>query len=100
MFPRFASYAASKAYVVHLGNNLRSELGRRNVRVTTLEPGIVDTELQDHIDDVEVRRRLGATRDGIEWLKPADIAEVLAFVVSRPPRVNLSEVAILPTRQP
>ncbi len=100
VFPGFASYAASKAYVVHLGNNLRAELGRKNVRVTTLEPGIVETELQDHIGNDEVRARLAATRDRIEWLNPADVAEVLTFVVSRPARVNLSEVAILPTQQP
>jgi NADP-dependent 3-hydroxy acid dehydrogenase YdfG len=100
LFPGFASYAASKAYVVHLGNNLRAELGPKNVRVTTLEPGIVETELQGHIGNEAVRARLAGTRDRIEWLTAADVAEVLTFIVSRPARVNLSEVAILPTRQP
>lgn len=46
LFPTFSVYAASKAYVTHFGKTLRAELGPRSVRVTTLEPGIVDTELQ------------------------------------------------------
>jgi len=99
LFPTFSSYAASKAYVIHLGNNLRAELGPKNVRVTTIEPGIVATELQDHIADNSVRERLAGTRETIDWLTPADIASVIAFAVGLPSRVNLSEIAILPTRQ-
>ena len=99
LFPTFSSYAASKAYVIHLGNNLRAELGPKGVRVTTIEPGIVATELQDHIADVSVRKRLAGTRETIEWLTPADVASVIAFAVGLPSRVNLSEIAILPTRQ-
>jgi NADP-dependent 3-hydroxy acid dehydrogenase YdfG len=98
-FPTFSVYAGSKAYVVHYGNNLRAELGPKNVRVTTIEPGIVETELQSHIDDERVRARLQGTRQAIDWLKPEDVASLVAFVVGQPSRVNLAEVAILPTRQ-
>lgn len=99
LFPTFSVYAASKAYVSHFGRNLRAELGPRGVRVTTLEPGIVDTELQGHIPDGGVRARLEGTREQIEWLQPSDLAELVEFVVTRSPRVNLAQVAILPTRQ-
>ena len=99
LFPTFSAYAASKAYAIHLGNNLRTELGPKNVRVTTIEPGIVATELQEHIADDAVRRRLSATRETIEWLTPADVARVVIFAVGLPARVNLPEIAILPTRQ-
>ena len=99
VFPTFSVYAASKAYVAHYGSNLRAELGPRNVRVTTIEPGIVETELQSHIEDERVRARLQGTRQAIEWLTPADVAAVVAFIVAQPPRVNLAEIAILPTRQ-
>jgi NADP-dependent 3-hydroxy acid dehydrogenase YdfG len=99
VFPTFSVYAASKAYVVHYGNTLRAELGPRNVRVTTIEPGIVATELQSHIEDERVRARLEGTRQAVEWLTPADVAAVVAFVVTQPARVNLAEIAILPTRQ-
>jgi NADP-dependent 3-hydroxy acid dehydrogenase YdfG len=99
LFPTFSVYAASKAYVIHLGNNLRAELGPKDVRVTTIQPGIVGTELQSHIDDENVRGRLAATRDTIEWLTPQDVAEVVAYAVGLPARVNLPEITILPTRQ-
>jgi len=100
LFPTFSVYAASKAYVTHFGNTLRAELGPRNVRVTTLEPGIVDTELQGHIADERVRERLQGTRQTVEWLQPQDIAELVCFVARQPARVNLAQIAILPTRQP
>lgn len=100
LFPTFSVYAASKAYVTHFGNTLRAELGPRNVRVTTLEPGIVETDLQSHIDDSRVRERLQSTRQTVEWLQPDDIAELVSFVVRLPPRVNLAQIAVLPTQQP
>ncbi|WP_328603402.1 SDR family oxidoreductase [Amycolatopsis sp. NBC_00345] len=100
LFPGFSVYAATKAYVIQLGANLRAELGPKNVRVTTIEPGIVGTELQSHIDDEATRARLAGTRESIERLAPADIANVIAFAVGLPAHVNLAEVAVLPTRQP
>lgn len=99
-FPGFPAYAASKAYVRHLSATLRSELGAKNVRVTALEPGIVATELQSHIENDAIRDRLAGTREQIDWLEPGDIAELVVYVVSRPPRVSLLELPILPTRQP
>ncbi|MDV9169008.1 SDR family oxidoreductase [Streptomyces sp. W16] len=100
LFPSYSAYAATKAYVIHLGRNLRAELGPRQVRVTTIEPGIVDTELQSKIPSAESRGRLEDTRSQIEWLLPQDVADVVAYAVSLPPRVNLAEIAVLPTRQP
>ncbi len=99
LFPTFSVYAASKAYVSHFGNTLRAELGPRNVRVTTLEPGIVDTELQNHIADDRVRERLQSTRQSVEWLRPVDVAELVCFVTCQPARVNLAQISLLPTRQ-
>jgi NADP-dependent 3-hydroxy acid dehydrogenase YdfG len=99
-FRGFSAYAASKAYVVHLTATLRPELGAKNVRVTAVEPGIVATELQNHIENSEIRDRIADAQASIDTLEPSDIAELVTFVVSRPPRVNLPEVPILPTRQP
>lgn len=99
LFPTFSVYAASKAYVTHFGNTLRAELGPRHVRVTTLEPGIVDTELQSHIADDRVRERLQGKRQSVEWLQPEDVAELVCFVARQPVRVNLTQIAVLPTRQ-
>jgi NADP-dependent 3-hydroxy acid dehydrogenase YdfG len=99
VFPGFPVYAATKAYVVHLSSNLRLEFGPQDVRVTAIEPGIVNTELQSHISDANIRTSLAGTRNSIEWLEPADIAEIAIFASSRPRRVSLPEIPILPTRQ-
>ncbi|MFI9382068.1 SDR family oxidoreductase [Kutzneria sp. NPDC052558] len=99
VFPGFPVYGATKAYVAHLGTNLRQELAPKGIRAMTVEPGIVDTELQNQIADADVRRRLSDTRDRIEWLTPADIAEVVLFAVSRPARVSLPAVPVLSSGQ-
>ncbi|WP_250213785.1 SDR family oxidoreductase [Acrocarpospora catenulata] len=97
--PNFAVYSATKAYVAHLSRNLRVELGPKNVRVTAIEPGIVGTELQDHVTDEGTLRWLAETRKSVEWLTPEDVAQVVGFIASLPPRVNLQQVTIMPTAQ-
>jgi NADP-dependent 3-hydroxy acid dehydrogenase YdfG len=63
-----------------------------------VEPGAVRTELTDHIRDgvrEATRERLGS----IEPLEPEDVADAIAYVVTRPRRVALNEVLIRPTEQ-
>lgn len=100
IFANFAVYCATKAYVTHLSRNLRAELGPKNVRVSAIEPGIVGTELQDHVDFKAVRDWLEGSKDSIDWLAAEDIAEMIAFTVGLPKHVNLQQVTIMPTRQP
>ncbi|MER7274117.1 SDR family oxidoreductase [Dactylosporangium sp. NPDC000244] len=99
IFPNFAVYAATKAFITHLSRHLRVELGAKDVRVTAIEPGIVGTELQDHVTDPGAREWLDDTRDTVEWLTPQDVAEVIAFTAALPRHVNLQQVTIMPTRQ-
>nr|BFE57229.1 SDR family oxidoreductase [Dactylosporangium thailandense] len=99
IFPNFAVYAATKAFITHLSRHLRVELGAKDVRVTAIEPGIVGTELQDHVTDPGARDWLDETRDTVEWLTPQDVAEVIAFTAALPRHVNLQQVTIMPTRQ-
>jgi NADP-dependent 3-hydroxy acid dehydrogenase YdfG len=100
IFPNFAVYAGTKAYVTHLSRTLRTELGAKNVRVSAIEPGIVGTELQNHVTDEGAQTWLEGSKETIEWLTPQDIAEIVGFLASLPPRVNLQQVTIMPTRQP
>ncbi|NUP20362.1 MAG: SDR family oxidoreductase [Streptomyces sp.] len=99
IFPTFAVYSATKAYVSHLSRHLRTELGPRNVRVSALEPGIVGTELQGHVTDEGARAWLDGARESMEWLIPQDIAETVGFIASLPPRVNVQQVTVMPTGQ-
>ncbi|KAB2340560.1 SDR family oxidoreductase [Actinomadura rudentiformis] len=100
IFPTFAVYSATKAYVTHLSRHLRTELGPKNVRVSAIEPGIVGTELQSHVTDEGAQAWLEGSRDTMEWLTSEDVAQTIGFIASLPPRVNLQQVTIMPTGQP
>ncbi|MDP9868762.1 MULTISPECIES: SDR family oxidoreductase [Streptosporangium] len=99
IFPNFAVYTATKAYVTHLSRHLRVELGPKKVRVAAIEPGIVGTELQSHVTDEGALAWLAGAKESIEWLTPQDVAETIGFLAALPPRVNLQQVTIMPTGQ-
>jgi NADP-dependent 3-hydroxy acid dehydrogenase YdfG len=99
IFPNFAVYSGTKAYVTHMSRTLRAELGAKGVRVSAIEPGIVATELQDHVTDAGALAWLASTREEITWLAPENVAETINFLVSQPAHVNLPQIMIMPTRQ-
>ena len=99
VLPKFSVYSATKAYVSHLTRLLRTELGAKGVRVATVEPGMVDTELPDHVTDPDASALMADLLAQIDCLQPADVAETVAFVASVPKHVNLTEITILPTAQ-
>ena len=92
-----AVYAATKWGINGWSEALRQEL-QPDVRVMVIEPGAVATELTDHITDAETKR---ATQQFVKDLAitPQDIAEVIAFAVSRPRRMTLNEILVRPTAQ-
>jgi NADP-dependent 3-hydroxy acid dehydrogenase YdfG len=92
-----AVYAATKWGMNGWSEALRQEL-RPDVRVIVIEPGAVATELPDHITDSETKQ---STEEFYRELAiPAeDIAEVIAFAVTRPRRMTLNEILIRPTAQ-
>ncbi|MEU2253973.1 SDR family oxidoreductase [Nocardia xishanensis] len=100
LFPNFAVYSGTKAYVTHLSRTLRAELGAKDVRVSAIEPGIVGTELQSHVTDAGAQEWLEGSKQEMTWLDPEDIAEAVNFLASQPAHVNLQQVTIMPTRQP
>ncbi|MFF4956154.1 SDR family oxidoreductase [Streptomyces sp. NPDC001222] len=100
IFPNFAVYSGTKAYVTHLSRHLRVELGPKNVRVSAIEPGIVGTELQEHVTDSGALEWLAGSKESMEWLEPEDVARTIGFLAGLPPRANLQQVTIMPTAQP
>lgn len=97
-FPEYSVYGATKAAVTYLSNSLRAELGPKGVRVTNIEPGLVETELRADItgDSAKFLDDWIATA-GI--LAAEELADVVAFAVSRPAHVNLRQIMALPTTQ-
>jgi len=96
---KFSVYSGTKAYISHLTRLLRVELGRKNIRVATIEPGMVDTELPDHVTDPDASKLMADLIDQIDVLQSADVAETVAFMAAVPRHVNLTEITILPTAQ-
>jgi NADP-dependent 3-hydroxy acid dehydrogenase YdfG len=96
--PFSALYGASKFAVHSLVEALRREIGPKGVRVSLIEPGFVLSGFQDGagyskemVDNI--KQRLGPLLTGTE------IADAIAFVVSRPPHVHVGDIVIRPTRQ-
>ncbi|TKA06397.1 SDR family oxidoreductase [Actinacidiphila oryziradicis] len=97
---KYSIYSGTKAYISHLTRLIRVELGRKNVRVSAIEPGMVDTELPDHVTDPDASAMMAGLLSDIECLRDTDIAETVAFISALPRHVNISELTILPTAQP
>jgi NADP-dependent 3-hydroxy acid dehydrogenase YdfG len=98
--PTGAVYSATKWGLGGWSEGLRQEVQGDGVRVIVVEPGAVRTELADHISDPEIQQVSREMWDTVEAMVPQDIAEVIAFAVTRPPHVALNEILIRPTRQP
>jgi NADP-dependent 3-hydroxy acid dehydrogenase YdfG len=77
---------------------LRQEVTGRHVRVSVVEPGRVDTELQSHLRP-EVREASMRRFEGVEPLKANDIAEAIEYIVTRPRHVAVNELLVRPTEQ-
>lgn len=99
VFANFAVYTGSKAYVSHMSRNLRAELGPRNVRVSAVQPGIVESELREHVTDDAANAWLADAIAAIDVLESADIAAAVAYLAAQPTRVNIPEITIMPTAQ-
>jgi NADP-dependent 3-hydroxy acid dehydrogenase YdfG len=96
--PFSSMYGSTKFAVNSLAEALRREIGPKGVRVSLIEPGFVRSEFQGvagYADDwfAGVVDRIGPV------LTPMDVAEIVSFLVSRPPQVHLSDALIRPTRQ-
>ncbi|MFE3035903.1 SDR family oxidoreductase [Streptomyces canus] len=98
-FTNYAVYGATKAAVTHLSALLRTEFGPRDVRVTNIEPGLTESELATHIENDGLREQVGGMVEAIGTLTAAELADVVAYVTSRPRHINLRQVMVLPTAQ-
>lgn len=92
-------YNMTKWGVVGFSEALRQECAAAGVRVTAIEPGWVDTELQGHNEHPSVVAAMEKAIKKIERiLEPEDIARAIVFAVSQPPHVSINEMLIRPTR--
>jgi NADP-dependent 3-hydroxy acid dehydrogenase YdfG len=94
----YGVYSMTKFGVNGFTESLRQEVGPSHIRVGVLEPGAVKTELGSH-NSAEVRTGIDAFFAAIEPLEAEDIADGVAYMVTRPHHTAISELWIMPTNQ-
>ena len=97
--PMGAAYSGTKFGVVAFSESLRKEIYKHRVRVTVIEPGLVATELREHIGHAATQEAINDWADSIRQLQPDDIARAILFCVTQPPHVCVNEVLMRPTDQ-
>jgi NADP-dependent 3-hydroxy acid dehydrogenase YdfG len=91
-------YNLTKHGVGAFSEALRQEVTRRHVRVSLVEPGATSTELAGH-NRPEVLQTLTQRFSGMERMQAEDIADAIAYIVTRPRHVAVNEMLIRPTEQ-
>lgn len=93
-----AVYCATKAAVKTFSDGIRIDVIDSDIKVTTIQPGIVETpfsEVRFHGDT----ERAAKVYEGIDALQAEDIADIIAFAVDRPKRVQISDIVIMANQQ-
>ncbi|WP_323174129.1 SDR family NAD(P)-dependent oxidoreductase [Natrialba sp. PRR66] len=95
-----SGYNATKFGVNAFTEALRQEVTAEGIRTTIIEPGVVETELKDHIPDEGVKEQLEEyVFSGMTALQSEDIARGVAYAVTQPQHVSVNEMLIRPTDQ-
>lgn len=97
-YPGGAVYCGTKAAEHSINDGLRQDVLGTPIRVTTVDPGMVETEfsiVRFHGDT----ERAANFYKGIEPLTPADIADAILWAVSRPANVNIARILLTPVQQ-
>jgi NADP-dependent 3-hydroxy acid dehydrogenase YdfG len=99
VFPSGSVYCATKHAVTAFSEGLRQEFSQRaGIRVTCIEPGVVDTELNNTITDKSLEKFVEATKQ-MAALHAEDIANAILFAVESPAHMNVNEIMVRPTTQ-
>lgn len=97
-YPGGNVYGATKAFVKQFSRNLLTDLNHTKVRVTNIEPGLAESEfsiVRFHGD----KDKADEVYKGTEPLRPVDIADIIYWVTSVPPHVNINAVEVMPVCQ-
>ncbi|MCL1979653.1 MAG: SDR family oxidoreductase [Proteobacteria bacterium] len=97
-YPGGNVYGTTKAFVKQFSRNLLTDLIRTKIRVTNIEPGLSESEfslVRFHGD----QGKASAVYQGTEPLRPVDIAEIVHWVTTVPPHVNICTVEVMPVCQ-
>jgi NADP-dependent 3-hydroxy acid dehydrogenase YdfG len=100
LFKGLSVYCATKHAIAAFSDIMRMEIAPKyKIRVTSLQPGAVATELYDQITDAGYRKAMDDLSTQMTFLTPEDIAHSVLYALQAPDHVNVSEIFILPTEQ-
>ncbi|WP_158125951.1 SDR family oxidoreductase [Vibrio fluvialis] len=99
-FPDHAAYCGTKFAVHAISENVREEVAASNVRVITIAPGAVETELVSHITSDAIKTGYDAWKQEMGGVLDADdVARAVVFAYQQPQNVCIREIALAPTKQ-
>ncbi len=98
VYPGGTVYCATKHAVRAITLGLRLDLLGTNIRVTTVDPGMVETEFSI-VRFKGDEERAAQVYEGLQPLTAEDVADAVVYCATRPPHVNISEVVVMPTHQ-
>lgn len=97
-YPSGHVYGATKAFVHQFSQGLKADLAGTGVRVTSIEPGMVETEFSRvRFDGDDARAK--KVYEGMTPLSADDIADLVLFAVTRPAHVNINALEVMPVAQ-
>lgn len=97
-YPGGNVYGGTKAFVSQFSLNLRADLLGSRVRVTSVEPGMVETEFSE-VRFSGDKERAKSVYQGFQPLRAEDIAEAIAWCVTQPAHVNVNRIELMPVMQ-
>lgn len=99
-FPSHAAYCGTKFAVHAISENVREDVADSNVRVITIAPGAVETELLSHTSSDDIKAGYESWKDDMGGvLSPDDVANTVSFAYSQPQNVCIREIVIAATKQ-
>ncbi len=99
-FANHAAYCGTKFAVHAISENVREEVADSNVRVITIAPGEVETELLSHTTSDEIKDDYQSWEEGMGGtIHPNDIASTIIFAYSQPQNICIREIVVAATRQ-
>lgn len=98
VYPKGNVYCATKHAVDALTKAMRIDLLEKGIKVTSVDPGMVETEFSE-VRFKGDKEKAKNVYQGLTPLSGTDIAEIIAFVLSRPAHVNINDLLVMPTAQ-
>ncbi len=97
-YPGSHVYGASKAFVAQFSRNLRSDFAGTGVRVTSLEPGLCESEFS-LVRFKGDQDKYNALYKNANALQPEDIANIIFWIAEQPAHININSLEVMPTSQ-